>query len=128
MDLYNKQKVQMKAKTRASSSDGSKLDEAFLVSGEGAEPIEDQSSHEPIEDQSSHAMRGSPINEKDGEGTSNNSQGDLFVDANKECQSNTVSGHVFSADDSRAFEALMPESVECMVKLSQIQNPVESTH
>lgn len=118
MDLYNKQKVQMKAKTRASSSDGSKLDKAFLVSGEGAEPIEDQSSH---------AMRGSPINEKEGEGTSNNSQGDLFVDA-KECQSNTVSGHVFSADDSRAFEALMPESVECMVKLSQIHNPVESTH
>lgn len=112
MDLYKKQKAHMNGKSPGSSFDGSKLDRAFRASGEGAEPS-------------------SSINEKDGEGISSSSKSDLFGDA-KERQSctvsNTVSGHVVSANDSRAFEALMPESVECMVNLSQIHNPPGSTH
>ncbi|XXG61394.1 hypothetical protein AAC387_Pa05g0020 [Persea americana] len=98
MGLYKNQKAHMRGKSPGSSFDGSKLDRAFRASGEGAQP-------------------GSPINEKDGDGISSSSKSDLFGDA-KEHQfctvSNTVSGHVVSANASQAFGALMPETVECL--------------
>lgn len=125
MELYKKQKMQMKAEISALSSDGSNVDKISPASGgEERVPVEHCSSPE-------HLLLGSSCNEEGGDRAGSNSKGDMSDDA-KEHQSdnisNAVSGPVVSADDSQAFEALMPESDECRVNLSRIHIPPESTH
>lgn len=121
MDLYKKQKTQMRAKIPLSLSDGSKLDKVSSASGE------EKLGTTEVDSSLKHALPCLPSNDE-GDRTSSNSKGNLFDDVEQQ-QADTVSvsGPVILADASEAFEALMPESFECRVNLSRIPNP-ENTH